>query len=93
MVVGVMNEDHQSGHVPPNVLFDLNHHHRRPGATAMSQSSLPTNATQAKDRNYMQLGHCLARLSRAVGQTADLCEMLKVNLDSMKVLSATHAAQ
>ncbi|KAJ3559273.1 hypothetical protein NM688_g440 [Phlebia brevispora] len=59
----------------------------------MSSSGGPTNATQAKDRNYMQLGHCLARLSRAVGQTADLCELLKVNLDSMKVLSATHAAQ
>ena len=59
----------------------------------MSQTALPTNATQAKDRNYMQLGHSLTRLSHAVGQTADLCEMLKVNLDSMKVLSATHAAQ
>lgn len=59
----------------------------------MSQSSLPTNATQAKDRSYMLLGHSLARLSRAVGQTVDLCEMLKGNLDSMKVLSATHAAQ
>ena len=59
----------------------------------MSQPALPTNATQAKDRNYMQLGHSLARLSRAVGQTADLCELMKANLDSMKVLSATHAAQ
>lgn len=57
------------------------------------QSSLPTNATQAKDRNYMQLGHSLARLSRAVGQTADLCEALKVNLDAMKVLAASHGAQ
>ena len=41
----------------------------------------------------MLLGHSLARLSRAVGQTADLSELLKVNLDAMKVLAATHAAQ
>lgn len=59
----------------------------------MQPSSLPTSATQAKDRNYMQLGHSLARLSRAVGQTADLCELMKVNLDAMKVLAATHAAE
>ncbi|KAI0741449.1 hypothetical protein C8Q80DRAFT_1273883 [Daedaleopsis nitida] len=53
----------------------------------------PVNATQAKDRNYMQLGHSLARLSRAIGQTADLCELMKTNLDAMRVLSASHAAQ
>lgn len=41
----------------------------------------------------MLLGHSLARLSRAVGQTADLCELMKINLDAMKVLAATHAAQ
>lgn len=52
-----------------------------------------TNAIQAKDRNYMQLGNSLARLSRAVGQTADLCEQLKDNLDAMKVLAASHSAQ
>ncbi|KAI0704362.1 hypothetical protein BC835DRAFT_1317004 [Cytidiella melzeri] len=57
------------------------------------QSTLPTSTTQAKDRSYMQLGHSLARLSRAVGQTADLCEMLKVDLNAMKVLAASHAAQ
>lgn len=53
----------------------------------------PANATQAKDRNYMQLGHSLARLSRAIGQTADLCELMRTNLDAMRVLSASHAAQ
>ena len=51
----------------------------------------PANATQAKDRNYMQLGHSLARLSRAIGQTADLCELMRTNLDAMRVLSASHA--
>ena len=55
--------------------------------------SQSTNATQAKDRNYMQLRHSLTKLSQAVGQTADLCEMMKVNLDAMRVLSASHAAQ
>ncbi|EKM50371.1 uncharacterized protein PHACADRAFT_263637 [Phanerochaete carnosa HHB-10118-sp] len=58
-----------------------------------AQSSLPTSATQAKDKHYMLLGHSLARLSRAVGQTADLCELMRINLDAMKVLAATHAAQ
>ncbi|KAI0791644.1 hypothetical protein BC629DRAFT_1245824, partial [Irpex lacteus] len=52
-----------------------------------------TSATQAKDRNYLQLSNSLARLSRAVGQTADLCELLKVDLNAMKVLSASHAAK
>ena len=50
------------------------------------------SATQAKDKNYMLLGHSLARLSRAVGQTADLCAQLRANLDAMKGLAATHAA-
>lgn len=59
----------------------------------MQSQPLPTGATQAKDRHYMQLGHSLARLSRAMGQTADLCEQLRVNLDSMKILAANHAAQ
>lgn len=75
--------------------------HRRVECCAARNESLPnttmqghpTNATQAKDRHYMQLGNSLSRLSRAVGQTADLCEMLKVNLDSMKLLAACHAAQ
>lgn len=58
-----------------------------------SQTGLATGATQAKDRHYMQLGHSLARLSRAMGQTADLCEQLRLNLDSMKLLAANHAAQ
>lgn len=52
-----------------------------------------SNAAQAKDRHYMQLGHTLARLSRAMGQTAELCEGLTGNLESMKVLAASHAAQ
>ncbi|KAK7679453.1 hypothetical protein QCA50_017507 [Cerrena zonata] len=60
----------------------------------MQQSvPVPTNATQAKDRHYAQLGHSLARLSQAVGQTADLSEQLKVTLDAMKMLAANHAAQ
>lgn len=41
----------------------------------------------------MQLSHSLTRLSRSIGQTADLCEQLKSNLDAMRVLAASHAAQ
>ena len=55
--------------------------------------SQPTNAVQAKDRNYMQLSHSLARMSRAIAQTADLCALMKVNLDAMRVLAASDAAQ
>lgn len=67
------------------------YHYEHP--TTLTMQSQPTNATQAKDRNYMQLGHSLARMSRAIAQTADLCELMKVNLDAMRVLSASHAAQ
>lgn len=59
----------------------------------MQQATLPTSATQAKDRHYAQLGNSLQRLSQAVGQTADLSEHLKVTLDAMKTLAANHAAQ
>lgn len=55
--------------------------------------SHPTNATQAKDRRYMQLSNSLARLSQAVGHTADLCELLKSHLDAMRTLASSHAAQ
>ncbi|KAH7927854.1 hypothetical protein BV22DRAFT_1127034 [Leucogyrophana mollusca] len=51
------------------------------------------NATQAKDRLYAQLASTLKNMSRAVGQTADLFEQLQVDLDAMRVLAGTHAAQ
>ncbi|KAI0091762.1 hypothetical protein BDY19DRAFT_991440 [Irpex rosettiformis] len=59
----------------------------------MATSTGATSATQAKDRNYLQLSNSLARLSRVVGQTADLCDLLKVDLNAMKMLAASHAAQ
>lgn len=71
--------------------ISCSNHYEHP--TKLTMQSQPTNATQAKDRNYMQLGHSLARMSRAIAQTADLCELMKVNLDAMRVLSASHAAQ
>jgi len=51
------------------------------------------NATQAKDRLYGQLAARLKNMSRAVGQTADLFEQLQTDLDAMRVLAGTHAAQ
>lgn len=54
---------------------------------------MSVSATHSKDRRYLELAQCLTRLSRAMGQTADLCEHLKVNLDAMKSLAANHAAQ
>jgi len=41
----------------------------------------------------MQLSHSLTRLSNAVGHTADLADLLKLNLDAMRTLAASHAAQ
>lgn len=51
------------------------------------------NATQAKDRLYGQLAANLKNMSRAIGQTADLFEQLQADLDAMRVLAGTHAAQ
>ncbi|CCM02555.1 uncharacterized protein FIBRA_04658 [Fibroporia radiculosa] len=59
----------------------------------MQSQFQPTSATQAKDKHYMQLSHSLARLSHAVSHTADLCELLQLNLDAMQTLAASHAAQ
>jgi division protein CdvB (Snf7/Vps24/ESCRT-III family) len=56
-------------------------------------NSQNTSATQAKDRQYMQLSASLTRLSHAVGQTADLFEQLQVDLDAMRALAGLHAAQ
>ena len=57
--------------------------------TTMSRSG----ATQAKDRLYGQLASSLKNMSRAIGQTADLMEQLQNDLDAMRVLAGTHAAQ
>lgn len=58
----------------------------------MSQSQ-PTNATQAKERHYAHLANSLARLSQAVGQTADLFGQMQRDLDSMRTLAGIHASQ
>lgn len=50
-------------------------------------------ATQAKDRLYAQLASSLKNMSRAIGQTADLMEQLQNDLDAMRVLAGTNAAQ
>ncbi|KAF9245332.1 hypothetical protein BU15DRAFT_41242 [Melanogaster broomeanus] len=59
----------------------------------MNNHSYPTGATQAKDRLYAQLAASLKNMSRVVGQTADLFEQLQNDLDAMRVLAGTHAAQ
>ncbi|KAJ7636038.1 hypothetical protein DFH06DRAFT_1272055 [Mycena polygramma] len=56
-------------------------------------SNAPTNATQAKDRLYAQLSSSLSRMSRAVGQTADLCEQLQVDLHAMRTFAGLDAAK
>ncbi|KAF8227506.1 hypothetical protein L208DRAFT_1405245 [Tricholoma matsutake] len=53
----------------------------------------PTNATQAKDRLYTQLASSLGRLSRAMSQTADLCEQLQVDLHAMRTFAGLDAAK
>ncbi|KAF9462968.1 hypothetical protein BDZ94DRAFT_1219125 [Collybia nuda] len=55
--------------------------------------SAPTNATQAKDRLYTQLAGSLGRMSRAIGQTADLCEQLQIDLHAMRTFAGLDAAK
>jgi hypothetical protein len=59
----------------------------------MINASQPTSSTQAKDRLYAQLASSFARMSRAVSQTADLCEQLQVDLHAMRMLAALDAAK
>ncbi|EAU90211.2 hypothetical protein CC1G_05749 [Coprinopsis cinerea okayama7 len=55
--------------------------------------NVPTNATQAKERLYSQLAASLGRMSRAISQTADLCEQLQVDLHAMRVFAGLDAAK
>ncbi|KAI0272675.1 hypothetical protein BC834DRAFT_966663 [Gloeopeniophorella convolvens] len=59
----------------------------------MSGQPHAKSASYAKDRNYAHLSKSLARLSRAVGQTADLFEQLHLDLDAMRTLAGIHSAQ
>lgn len=56
-------------------------------------NAAPTNATQTKERLYTQLAGSLGRMSRAIGQTADLCEQLQVDLQAMRVFAGLDAAK
>lgn len=56
-------------------------------------NAAPTSATQAKDRLYAQLAGSLGRMSRAVSQTADLCEQLQVDLHAMRTFAGLDAAK
>jgi len=58
-----------------------------------SGNAAPTNATQAKERLYAQLAGSLGRMSRAVSQTADLCEQLQVDLHAMRIFAGLDAAK
>ncbi|KAJ7073754.1 hypothetical protein C8F01DRAFT_1360549 [Mycena amicta] len=46
-------------------------------------SALPqtttTNTTQKKERKYAELATALSRMSRAIAQTADLCEQVHMD--------------
>lgn len=56
-------------------------------------NAAPTNATQAKDRLYTQLSSSIGRMTRAVSQTADLCEQLQVDLQAMRTFAGLDAAK
>ncbi|KAJ3515759.1 hypothetical protein NLJ89_g1557 [Agrocybe chaxingu] len=58
-----------------------------------SANAAPTNATQAKERLYAQLAGSLGRMSRALSQTADLCEQLQVDLHAMRIFAGLDAAK
>ncbi|KAF9564309.1 hypothetical protein CPC08DRAFT_685504 [Agrocybe pediades] len=59
----------------------------------MSTNTTHTSATQAKERLYAQLALSLGRTSRAISQTADLCEQLQVDLHAMRVFAGLDAAK
>ncbi len=51
------------------------------------------SVSQAKERNYAHLSKSLARLSRAMGETASLFEQLHLDLNAMRTLAGIHSAQ
>lgn len=59
----------------------------------MHSGVAPTSATQAKDRLYTQLASSLGRMSRAIAQTADLCEQIQVDLHAMRTFAGLDAAK
>ena len=61
--------------------------------TKMNGHPHTKSASQAKDRNYAHLSKSLARLSRAMSQTAGLFEQLHLDLDAMRTLAGIHGAQ
>ena len=71
---------------PPNISPDL-------PKMMNTGTNAPTNATQTKERLYAQLALSLGRMSRAVSQTADLCEQLQVDLHAMRILGGLDAAK
>ncbi|KAH9479676.1 hypothetical protein JR316_0008271 [Psilocybe cubensis] len=58
-----------------------------------ANNAAPTNATQMKERLYAQLAASLGRTSRAISQTADLCEQLQVDLHAMRIFAGLDAAK
>jgi len=76
-------------------LFQYRHLTYLPIYTKMMNTgnNAPTNATQTKERLYAQLALSLGRMSRAVSQTADLCEQLQVDLHAMRILGGLDAAK
>ncbi|KAL1667883.1 hypothetical protein GGG16DRAFT_107958 [Schizophyllum commune] len=59
----------------------------------MSASGASTNATAAKERLYSQLASSLARTTRNVQRTADLCELLQMDLHALRIFAALDAAK
>jgi len=56
-------------------------------------NKVPTNATQTKERLYAQLAVSTGRMSRAISQTANMCEQLQVDLHAMRILAGLDAAK
>ncbi|KAI5894896.1 uncharacterized protein SCHCODRAFT_02571784 [Schizophyllum commune H4-8] len=59
----------------------------------MSATGASTNATAAKERLYSQLASSLARTTRNVQRTADLCELLQMDLHALRIFAALDAAK
>ncbi|EKM81954.1 hypothetical protein AGABI1DRAFT_55066 [Agaricus bisporus var. burnettii JB137-S8] len=59
----------------------------------MSSTAPITSAVQTKEKLYGQLAASLNRMSRAISQTADLCDMLQVDLNAMRTFAGLDAAK
>lgn len=64
-----------------------------PGLATSIMPAVFTNSTQAKDREYAQLGRNLVQLSATMEETAQLMECMQADLQAMAAFASNTASQ